>query len=274
MRRNWALNCSFISVTGKDEPANYVKKELEKENIPADLIIDEDRQTTFKIRYMVGKQKILRVSRLQEHSVSVKLQDKIIERVNQMADKLDGIIISDFVYGVITPDLLKKIEEISQKHNIKLFGDSQSSSQIGDVSKFTNFDLITPTEREARIALSDKFNGLEKIGINLLDKTGVKNLLITLAEKGFVAFQAISRNGTTLAKSQHFPALEANPADVVRQGILYYPQYHSAYAQKPILWRLHAMPPALHSIAVSKVGNVPVSQEELKNLLNQLNREL
>jgi hypothetical protein len=34
---------------------------------------------------------------------------------------------------------------------VTVAADSQSSSQVGDISRFQGTDLITPTEREARL---------------------------------------------------------------------------------------------------------------------------
>ena len=39
--------------------------------------------------------------------------------------------------------------------------DSQASSQMGDISRFHDMDLITPTEREARISLNGRINMFE-----------------------------------------------------------------------------------------------------------------
>ena len=36
-----------------------------------------------------------------------------------------------------------------------MVADSQSSSQVGDISRFRNMLLIKPTEREARLAMRD-----------------------------------------------------------------------------------------------------------------------
>ena len=37
----------------------------------------------------------------------------------------------------------------------------ECSSQVGNVLKFKNFDMIFPTEKEARIAIENKDDGLE-----------------------------------------------------------------------------------------------------------------
>jgi rfaE bifunctional protein kinase chain/domain len=175
--------CSFITLLGKDTPADSVREELKKEEINAHYIIDEDRPTTYKIRYIVDTQKLLRVSRLKEHHLNQKMEQEVIHYLNDIGEDIDGIVISDFGYGMITPTLLEEISKFAEKNNIKLFGDVQSSSQIGDVTKFKNYFLLTPTEKEARIALNDKYSGLEYIGNSILQKTNALNIILKL---GFI----------------------------------------------------------------------------------------
>ncbi|EMG21011.1 hypothetical protein LEP1GSC150_2713 [Leptospira interrogans serovar Copenhageni str. LT2050] len=64
----------FLSVVGEDENANLVGKNLQEQGIDVQLVGDSSRPTTFKIRYMVENQKLFRVSRLKEHSLSKKLK--------------------------------------------------------------------------------------------------------------------------------------------------------------------------------------------------------
>ncbi len=260
--------CSFISVIGKDGPGELVRKVLKDENISTNLIMDSDRPTTFKIRYMVGPQKILRVTRLQDHYVSKKIEAMVIESMESLAGKIDGIIVSDFVYGVINPGILKRISGIAKKHGIKLFGDVQSSSQIGNVVKFNNFDLLTPTEREARIAMDDKYSGLELLGANLIRKTNTANLVITLADKGFISFQYDPEED--YIKSQHFPALTVNPVDVLGAGDASLSGFSLGLCAGAGLMGASAIAAGVASMAVSKVGNTPVTFSEVKKWLKTL----
>ena len=57
-----------------------------------------------------------------------------------------------------------------------LFGDLQCSSQVGSVTKFKEYDLLCPNEREARIALQDNGSGLT-LTQNLSEKLIAKELL-------------------------------------------------------------------------------------------------
>ena len=54
------------------------------------------------------------------------------------------------------------------KNNIKLFGDLQCSSQIGDISRMRDFTMLCPNEREARISLQNKDIGLDELCRNLM----------------------------------------------------------------------------------------------------------
>ena len=66
--------CHYLSVVGQDENAKLVKQQLDRYQVTHSLIPDSSRPTTFKIRYMVEKQKLFRVSRLQEHSLSAEVE--------------------------------------------------------------------------------------------------------------------------------------------------------------------------------------------------------
>ena len=65
-------------------------------------------------------------------------------------------IFSDFNYGCLPQTLVDQISKLCLDHDVMMVADSQSSSQIGDISRFHNMNLITPTEREARYALFEQ----------------------------------------------------------------------------------------------------------------------
>ena len=63
-----------------------------------------------------------------------------------------------------------KAESLAKKYSVFIAADSQSSSQIGDISRFKGVQLITPTEREARIALQNHDDGLVVLSEKLMKK--------------------------------------------------------------------------------------------------------
>jgi rfaE bifunctional protein kinase chain/domain len=215
-------DCTFLSVTGRDNQADLVSTMLAKWNVNAELLEDISRPTTFKIRYLVGNQKLFRVSRLKEHSLTRNIEDAVIATISNMAPFLDGILVCDFVYGVVTTKIIEKLAQVSKKNGIPLFGDLQCSSQVGNISKFKDFELLCPTEREARIALSNQDDGIEYIANSLMDRTRATNLIVKLGSDGFIAYSR--DNDSNFVHRQHFPALTPNPMDVA--GVQNYYRYH------------------------------------------------
>ena len=57
--------------------------------------------------------------------------------------------------------MLQTLQSISTEYKLPIFGDLQCSSQTGNILRFKDFDLICPTEREARIALTNHEDGVE-----------------------------------------------------------------------------------------------------------------
>ena len=203
--------CRFLSVVGEDEEANQLKEQLDFYKVEYVLLTDESRPTTVKIRYMVDNQKLFRLSRLKEHGIPKAVEKALIEELQRQAPEVDGILISDFVYGVITPKILQTIVKLASRHKLLLFGDLQCSSQVGNVSKFNQFELICPTEREARIALGGHSEGIEWVANTLMVKTRSRNLILKLGSEGFIAYASESDG---FFNRQHFPALNPNPVDV------------------------------------------------------------
>ncbi|EQA61190.1 PfkB family carbohydrate kinase [Leptospira alexanderi] len=261
-------NCTFLSVVGEDENANLVYKNLREQGIDVQLISDNSRPTTFKIRYMVENQKLFRVSRLKEHSLSKKIEDQLIEKIKTDAKNYDGILICDFVYGVITPRILSEIQSIANKNEILLFGDLQCSSQVGNVAKFEEFNLICPTEREARIALGNHEDGVEWIANTLLEKTRSKNLLIKLGAEGFIAYSNDSFGN--FIRKEHFPALVSNPVDVAGAGDSLLAAIAVSMCSGANLMEASAIGSCMAALAVQTVGNIPVSHQKVENYIMNL----
>ena len=100
--------------------------------------------------------------------------------------KYDVILLSDFNYGVLVQDLVDKITKISLKKKIIICADSQSSSQLGNISRFQNVSLLTPTEREARLSMHNNEDGLIVLVEKLRKKTKAKNVLLKLGQEGIL----------------------------------------------------------------------------------------
>ena len=265
--RQLGAKCRFISVCGADAAGKYVRKELAGQGIESLVLTDSSRPTTFKIRYMVENQKMFRVSRLEEKSVPTPVENKIIRSFKDSIHDTDGILICDFVYGVITPNILDAIQAMAKKRRIPIFGDLQCSSQIGSLLKFKDFELVAPTEREMRIALSDHDSGLEKCAMDLLKATKARNLLVTLGANGFIAYHNFDGNAV---ESEHFPALCATPIDTAGAGDALFSTVALCRTLGADLMLSAALGACAASIAVNRLGNIPISAGELLSFVESI----
>ncbi len=256
--------CHYISVVGEDDQSNMVSKSLIGQNIGIDLIVDESRPTTYKTRYMVENQKLFRVSRIKDHKISAEIEQKIIDKLTVLAPNIDGILVSDFIYGVITQNILDFIIKLSKQFNIKLYGDLQCSSQAGKVSKFSDFDLITPTEKESRIALDDNESGVEWVATTLLKNTNSKNMLMKLGSDGFIAY---SKN---LIDRQDFPALSVNPVDVTGAGDSLFAVMSVSLSSGANLIEASVIGTCMASLAVKDIGNTPITNDRLNQYIYEV----
>jgi len=257
----------LLSVTGEDPEADIVTEKLVEAGVTPHLIRDSTRPTTKKIRYMVESQKLFRVSRLKEHSISKELELRLVEKIWELAASTDAIIVSDFVYGVITPTIVEELVELAKQNNIPLLGDLQCSSQIGNVTKFNNFFLICPTEREARIALSNQDDGIEYVANSLMEKTHCRNVIVKLGAEGLIVYS--KDISSSFIHRQHFPSLSATPVDVTGAGDSLLAAVAVGITKGMSLVEAAALGCCVAAVAVQRVGNIQVCPDDLSDLIKK-----
>ena len=259
--------CDFVSVVGADSTAEIVRQALAVQAIGDGLSRDPSRPTTFKKRYVVENQKLFRVSRLEEHNLDAEVEDQVIAQLQTLAPLAQGIVVSDFVYGVVTPRILEVVHQLAKEHSLLLFGDLQCSSQVGSITRFEKFSLLCPNEREARLALQDKDSGLEQLSQRLLKVTGSERLVMKLGPEGFIAYD---REPDGLLSSQAFPALSVNPLDVAGAGDSLLALFATGLASGQAMMPTAALACCMAALAVETMGNTPISATALRSNVMEL----
>ena len=158
--RGLGAQVSFFSIFGKDETADYALESMERYGVVTNSYKDESRPTSLKQRFRAGQKTLLRVSHLRQHSITGELKNQISKDIKGILDDIDLLVFADFNYGCLPQSLVNDIVAECSKRGIMMVADSQSSSQMGDISRFTDMTLVTPTEREVRLALQDCDSGL------------------------------------------------------------------------------------------------------------------
>ena len=259
--------CHYISVVGDDAEGEMVSRTLKEKGVSTDLVMDRERPTTLKKRYLVENQKIFRVSRLDEKEINREIERMVLEKIKNVINEVEGIVISDFVYGVISDKILRQISILAKENNIKLFGDVQSSSQIGDITKFLNFDLLCPNEREARIALQDKDSGIEALSQKILATTKARSLVMKLGAEGFILYESTKND---VIKRISFPTLTLNPLDVTGAGDAILSLMATGLSANQDIITCAALSCCIASAAVETMGNTPIRKEKLMQKIEEV----
>ena len=259
-------DCEFISISGDDKLGIFLRNNLDNLGINNKIIIDPSRPTTHKIRYMVDQQKLFRVSRLSDSFLDDELEDSIILSIQESCQYVDAIIVSDFVYGLITPKILDAIKELAKNKKLYSVGDVQCSTQVGSASKFEDFSIISATEREVRMSLNNQEGGLEEIANQLMEVTQCNSMLLKLGSEGFISYEVQDRVDEPLR--EQFPALVASPLDLTGAGDSLLAAITLATSVGASLMESSAIGASVAGLAVKKMGNIPVNKDELLNYIN------
>lgn len=254
---------SYISVLGDDDNFKFTNTYLEELNINALLHKDSTRPTTLKQRFRAHNKTLLRVNHLKQHYINKEFERKIISKIKKIKD-LDLIIFSDFSYGVLTKNLIDTISEFAKKESIKIVADSQSSSQTGDISKFKDMDIVTPTEREIRLALNNFESGLVVLSKKLHKKSNPKYIFTTLGSEGIMIYNSQENDLLT----DNILALNTNAKDVSGAGDSLLTCSSMALAVGATIWESAYLGSIAAAIQVSRVGNTPLKKEEILKELN------
>lgn len=255
----------YFSVVGNDETAKFCRGELTKYGVEHDLLIDDARPTTLKQRFRSRNKTLLRVSHLVQRSIDESMQASLSSKVIAACQDADLLIFSDFNYGCLPQAVVDQIIAVAVKNEIKIVADSQSSSQIGDIARFRNADLLLPTEREARLALRNTEDGLVVLAELVCKVADANCVILKLGEQGILLH---GRRGSSWETDQ-IGALNSAPQDVAGAGDCMMVAASLAMTVGANLWESGTLGSLAAAIQVGRVGNTPITQAELLNELSE-----
>ena len=256
----------FLSVAGRDEARNFAAAELETYGVDYSYIVDTTRPTTVKQRFRSQGKSLLRVSTLSQQAISSHLQKMVFSQFEQLASEFDAIIFSDFNYGALPQPLVDEVIRVSKLNKLFIAADSQSSSQFGNISRFRGANLITPTEREARLAIQNYDDGLVILADKLMKQAKAEHILLKLGSEGMLAQH--SNKNTRMPHTERLEALNEQPIDVSGAGDSVLVTSSLALAAGANLFEASLLGSIAAFIQVGRVGNIPISSDEILQALS------
>ncbi|MBI4694024.1 MAG: adenylyltransferase/cytidyltransferase family protein [Gammaproteobacteria bacterium] len=258
--RGLGAKVSYFGVTGQDETAQFAADTLRGYGVDHQFLTDDSRPTTLKQRYRANGKTLLRVSHLRQHAISNDQADELFERIAGDVEQANLVIFSDFTYGCLPQLLVDRICAVANRHDVMMVADSQSSSQVGDVSRFKGMRLLTPTEHEARLSVRDFSAGLVGLAEALRLKAAAERVLVTLGAEGLLIH---APDKTGCFRTDRLPAFNGAPKDVSGAGDSLLTCASMALAIEGDIWRSAYLGSVAAACQVGRVGNTPLTSEEL-----------
>jgi D-glycero-beta-D-manno-heptose-7-phosphate kinase len=243
---------------GDDEPGRAVVELLAGGDASdaGQMIFDCRRSTTVKRRIIARHQQLLRIDQECRSGAPEFVQDRLIERLREVAPRLGAVVVSDYDKGAITRRFFERILRISAETGTAVILDPKRM----DLTGIGPVTVITPNEKEAEALSGIRISEgapVDEAGLALLEKTGACHILITRGERGMTLFTA----GTP---PLHLATHARDVYDVTGAGDTVVGALALALAAGAPVADAMFIANVAAGIVVGKVGTACVSKEELE----------
>lgn len=183
---------SVVGVVGDDKEGSELLSLLNKIDASSGgVVIEQGRETTKKCRVIAGNQQVVRIDFENSNVLKKSTNDELRQVLLNEFDSADGIIISDYMKGVVTRELVENINSLKCGRLICV------DPKEPTMSRYNGVDLIKPNLAATKRAVENEFSNsgfeLEKAGKILFNRLNCKYLLTTLGSDGMALFQSEGR---------------------------------------------------------------------------------
>jgi D-glycero-beta-D-manno-heptose-7-phosphate kinase len=187
------VNVLPVGVVGDDEPGRALLKAFRQKHIPISGIMKvKNYPTVTKTRILAGqahssRQQVVRIDREPETQLDTKTLRSLQVAARQYARAADGLLVSDYGYGVASPQMVQVLRSRNDLDGMPVTLDSRYR-----MLEFSGITAATPNEPEVEEALGIKIgtdkDALQAAGRALMQKMRLESLLITRGKDGMVSF--------------------------------------------------------------------------------------
>lgn len=258
--------CHLVSVVGADAAAEDMKSLLKAHWIQShDLIVDEERPTTRKMRLLSGQHHIARVDFEKSIPVREKIKTELIYKAIQAVNDHDIVILQDYSKGVVDWELAQQLIQKCNSAGKKVLVDPYKTTPL---TSYKGAYLMTPNRDEAYslakqmdITLKDGLENVDKVGDLLKKAIGSEQMVVTLGSQGMKLFE-----GQT---TRQLPTFAQNVFDVTGAGDTVIAAMAMALAAGWPLEKACYLANFAAGVVVGKVGCVPCELPELQEFISK-----
>ncbi|MCP3177567.1 bifunctional D-glycero-beta-D-manno-heptose-7-phosphate kinase/D-glycero-beta-D-manno-heptose 1-phosphate adenylyltransferase HldE [Desulfuromonas sp. KJ2020] len=263
-----SLGCRVrvASVLGEDADGRRLQELLQARRIEVDgLVWDSGRTTSRKSRILASNQQMLRIDREVCTPISAADEERLLAKVRQMLPDVQGILLSDYLKGVLTEKVVQEIIALGLAAALPVVIDPKGT----DYRKYRGATLLTPNRKETQLAsgipMVDE-SSLRRAGRQLFDELELEALVVTRSEEGMTLFLP---NG----QEEHFPTLAREVFDVSGAGDTVLASLGACLAAGVSVNQAARLSNLAAGIVVGKVGTSTVSPEEILEELSHQHKD-
>jgi len=247
---------ALIGVIGPDAAGDTLDRLMATLGSPvrANFILEPDRPTTLKTRYMGGQHQLVRVDREQNQVIARDTEAQVIELLGKLIPTVKTLVLSDYAKGVVTDRVARAAIERARAAGVVVLVDPKRT----DWSIYAGADYITPNRRELTAATGMPCSTDAEAAAGAaaaISMTG-SSILLTRSEKGM----ALYRPGLATV---HLPAKAREVFDVSGAGDTVVAAAALAMASGLDPEAAVAIANIAAGIVVGKRGTATASQQEI-----------
>ena len=252
---------TFVTCSEEDHDLDRIRRELGMFDVNLHNLAVPGRGTYTKTRFIVGGKKVFKVDRGNPAPIPIETTTELIGLLRELFETHDGLIVTDFGYGLFGPTLSEAIPEIAGEAGKPYFADVSTNGQA-NILKFRRPQLATPTEDELRFAMADAESGISNLASRYYAASQASGLIVTMGPRGSLAFEPPTKKGQRL-RTHYLPALEINEVDAVGAGDVFLAGVSLAQLAAESLPMGMYIGSSMASISASVLGNEGAPLPEL-----------
>lgn len=204
----------LIGTIGSDLYGVCVKNLVKKNKLDS-YLLNCDKITTTKTRYITKGQQILRVDREDTAEIDNIARQILLDSVMAVIDSMDAILVADYAKGVISRALMRSLVALSEQYGIPLMVDPKPDNW----DWYNGASLVKPNKLEYKPLVNlDVFEYMESNNIGMI--------LRTEGSEGMTLYQ---REGK---RTNHIDACAQDVYDVTGAGDTVLATFAVAYLDK------------------------------------------
>jgi rfaE bifunctional protein kinase chain/domain len=201
----------LVGVVGDDRDGARLLETLGARGVPvASVVKDAARPTTVKTRIIAHAQQVVRADRETRAEVSSATREALLAAIAAELPRCQGMIVSDYCKGVITPALLERALGLARERGVRVSVDPKEAH----IDAYLGVAIVTPNVHEAGYAQGRRIvdePSLLDVGWGLQKRLDAEAILVTRGAEGMSLFEKGGR-------VTHIPTVAREVYDVTGAG--------------------------------------------------------